>query len=158
MIDVARIFTTVISTAPWLPEFARAQTDFAAASEGEDVWVAARPTDGICGFISVWRPQSFIHHLYVDPRFHHQGVGTALLASLADWLPAPWTLKCAAANTLAHAFYTARGWRTIDTGVSENGPYFLLEHPGMSTTSSTEQAGNRPLPDTQDGDATAAQG
>jgi len=128
LIAVARIFTTIISTAQWLPEHSRTETNFAAASEGEDVWVAERPAVGICGFISVWRPQSFIHHLYVDPRFHHQGVGTALLASLADWLPEPWTLKCAASNTAALVFYESRGWRTIDTGVSENGPYFLLEH------------------------------
>lgn len=127
-VDVTRIFTTVISSAQWLPEAARAETDFAAASEGEEIWVAERPEGGVCGFISVWRPQSFIHHLYVDPRFQRQGVGTALLASLADWLPEPWTLKCVAANSLALAFYSARGWKPIETGVSENGRYILLEH------------------------------
>lgn len=126
--DITRIFTTVVSTAQWLPEAARAETDFAAASEGEEIWVAERPGVGVCGFISVWRPESFIHHLYIDPRFHRQGIGTALLESLANWLPEPWTLKCAAANTLAFAFYTARGWKQIETGVSENGPYFLLAH------------------------------
>ncbi len=134
LIEVARIFQTVVSSAQWLPESSRAATDFAAASEGEDVWVAYRESLGICGFISVWRPQSFIHHLYVDPRYHRQGIGTALLRSLADWLPGPWTLKCAAANTSAIAFYTAQGWRRIDTGISENGKYFLLEHQSERTS------------------------
>ena len=129
LIDVVRIFQTVVSSAQWLPESSRGATDFAAASEGEDVWVAYKKSIGVCGFISVWRPQSFIHHLYVDPRCHRQGIGTALLASLADWLPAPWTLKCAAANTSALAFYTARRWKSIDTGISENGKYILLEYP-----------------------------
>jgi GNAT superfamily N-acetyltransferase len=129
LIDAARIFQTVVSSAQWLPESSRSATDLAAASEGEDISVAYRKTTGVCGFISVWRPQSFIHHLYVDPRCHRQGVGTALLASLADWLPAPWTLKCAAANTSALAFYTAHGWKPIDTGISENGKYILLEYP-----------------------------
>ncbi|WP_417735119.1 GNAT family N-acetyltransferase [Rosistilla oblonga] len=126
-IDAGRIFRDVVSSAHWLPVASRLQTDFAAASEGEDVFVCCDAENVVQGFVAVWRPEAFIHHLYVDSRFRNQGVGTLLLDSLDSWLPRPWTLKCANANHAAMAFYLSRGWRLIAEGENEHGSYSVLE-------------------------------
>jgi GNAT superfamily N-acetyltransferase len=79
------------------------------------------------GLLSVWVPESFIHHVYVDPEFERQGVGTALLSSLETWLPLPWQLKCVIANTSARAFYATHGWIEVGSGNGDQGRYALLE-------------------------------
>ncbi|QDS87903.1 Acetyltransferase (GNAT) family protein [Rosistilla ulvae] len=126
-IVAGRIYRDVVSSAHWLPAASRSQTDFAAASVGEEVFVCCDAENVSQGFVAVWRPDAFSHHLYVDSRFRNQGVGTLLLDSLEGWLPRPWTLKCANANRAAIAFYLARGWRWIDTGENEHGQYSVLE-------------------------------
>ncbi|HIE89654.1 MAG: GNAT family N-acetyltransferase [bacterium] len=30
------------------------------------------------GFISIWSPEKFVHHLYVDPKYQGRGVATIL--------------------------------------------------------------------------------
>ena len=130
MPNVERIFHETISVAPWIPEHARALPDFAAESAGELVFVCRNPDDCVLGFISIWEPEAFIHHLYVDPLHKRCGVGSTLLGSLDQWLPKPWRLKCVEKNTSAHAFYRALGWRTIDRGEGDHGTYLLLEYIG----------------------------
>jgi GNAT superfamily N-acetyltransferase len=130
MADVERIFSESISLAPWIPEHTRTPRDFAAESEGERIFVCRDPEDCITGFISIWEPAAFIHHLYVDALYKRRGVGTALLGSLDDWLPKPWRLKCVETNTSAYAFYCARGWHLIDRGHGVHGSYLLLEYTG----------------------------
>ena len=52
--------------------------DFTKQTEGERVWVAEHGAN-ICGFISIWQPDNFVHHLYVASDWHGQGIGRALL-------------------------------------------------------------------------------
>ena len=126
---IQRFFERVIREAEWLPDSARSETDFVASSPGESVFVCYAANGELAGLLAVYVPEAFIHHLYVAPEHQRQGVGTALLGSLASWLPLPWRLKCVRANRSAQAFYQSVGWRQIGTGNSDQGPYLLLEKP-----------------------------
>jgi len=124
---VQRLYERAVGRAAWLPAGVKADANFARASQGEAVFVCHGPEGRLVGLLSVWVPESFIHHVYVDPEFERQGVGTALLSSLETWLPLPWHLKCVRANASARAFYAAHGWIEIGSGDSDQGPFVLLE-------------------------------
>ncbi len=124
---VQRIYANCIANADWLPASARSAVDFAQASVGELVYVAIGQDGEIVGFVSVYAPESFVHHLYIVPSARGQGVGRCLLSSLEQWLAAPWRLKCVRANQDAFDFYMQLGWREVACGESEHGAYVLLE-------------------------------
>ncbi|WP_374356821.1 N-acetyltransferase family protein [Chitinimonas sp.] len=121
------IFAACISQADWLPACARLQTDFAAVSQGETIWVAVAADGSICGLVAIQLHDAYLHHLFVAPTAQGQGIGRALLQSLRGWLAPPWQLKCVRANRLAMRFYLANGWQEIGAGESEHGAYALLE-------------------------------
>jgi len=82
--------------------------DFEAQTKGEQVWVAEQGGT-LCGFIAIWQPDHFVHHLYVSSDWHGQGLGRALLEhGLANSPHA--SLKVAIRNTAARAFYHRLGW------------------------------------------------
>ncbi|MFB2864645.1 GNAT family N-acetyltransferase [Aeromonas sp. MdU4] len=86
--------------------------DFEAQTKGEQVWVAEQGGN-ICGFIAIWQPDHFVHHLYVASDWHGQGIGRALLEhGLAD-TPIS-SLKVALRNTAALAFYHRLGWENSE--------------------------------------------
>ncbi|MFN3148496.1 N-acetyltransferase family protein [Bremerella sp.] len=120
------LFEQFIQNADWLPEESRNNTDFAKTTEGERVFVALSDDGHIVGAMTVWEPESFIHCLFVDHQVQGQGIGTFLLDSLTQWLAFPWKLKCQASNRRALEFYRRRGWKKLETGLSDQGPYFLL--------------------------------
>jgi GNAT superfamily N-acetyltransferase len=101
--------------------------DFDTQTEGEDVLLAQSADTPITGFISVWMPDRFIHHLFVAPSSQRQGVGLALFRALPQWRARRYRLKCLTRNAAALAFYRAQGFTPIDAGVSEDGAYLLLE-------------------------------
>jgi GNAT superfamily N-acetyltransferase len=113
--------------AAWLPPAVRERSDFARDTEGEAILVAVGNTAEPEGFISVWEPESFIHHLYVRSSARRRGVGERLLNSLNGQLPKPWRIKCVHANAEALRFYLKRGWTEISSGTSEDGPFATLE-------------------------------
>ncbi len=123
------LYWQFLTDADWIDAEAEEGSSFAQASLGESVYVCDGPERGIRGLISVWVPESFIHHLYVDRQFQRQGVGKALLESLRPWLPPPWRLKCGTANCQALQFYRAQGWKHVETAIGRRGPYHLLEYP-----------------------------
>lgn len=86
---VNEIFAEATSSAQWLPPEERSSADFTKVSGGETVVVCYSPEDDILGFVSVYEPESFIHHLYVSRNCQGQGVGTVLLRSLEAWLLMP---------------------------------------------------------------------
>ena len=112
--------------AEWLPEPARASSDFARDTEGERILVAIGASGVLEGFVSVWEPDSFIHHLYVHPQSRAQGVAIGLLASLKS-LPFPWRLKCLRSNAGALGFYANLGWVECGRGDGDEGPYLVLQ-------------------------------
>lgn len=101
--------------------------DFGPQTEGEIVHVAADEANRPLGFISIWLPENFIHHLYIDPGRQRMGIGTLLLDSLAGWLPWPHRLKCLVENHGALAFYRRHGWREQDRGIDAAGEYLVME-------------------------------
>lgn len=106
------------------------RSDFATQTEGEIIHVAVDAGGNLLGFISVWLPENFVHHLYVMPDKKNRGIGTALLGSIASWLPLPHRLKCLAQNHPAIHFYRKHGWKELERGSDALGDYLLMEYSG----------------------------
>lgn len=100
--------------------------DFDTAIRDEEVLVAIIDSVAV-GFISIWMPEKFIHHLYVDQKYHDKGIGTQLLKAAIDKANFPITLKCLEKNTEAVAFYKRKGFIETERGPSEHGDYILFE-------------------------------
>lgn len=91
-------------------------SDFSQDTSEEEMWVALHK-ERIVGFISVWAQNSFIHHLYVDKKYHNKGIGSALLNEVAKHFPSPLRLKCLSQNEKAVKFYEKKGW--IHSGITK---------------------------------------
>jgi GNAT superfamily N-acetyltransferase len=96
--------------------------DFDTVTRGEDIWVA-QGDDAILGFVSIYRPAEFIHHLYVDPSRHRQGIGRALVTLALRQCGGHAELKCDEANRAAQDFYLAAGFRPVEWGWAASGPW-----------------------------------
>lgn len=113
---------------PWILPSRFKLNDFKRETEGEAIIVAE--WDGrIAGFASVWEPDGFVHHLYVDPKMHRRGIGRALIAGLVEISDKPLELKCQTNNKPAMAFYRRLGFQTADSGVSDMGPWIRYRAP-----------------------------
>ncbi len=119
------IYRECRSEATWL--LSKEESDFARDTEGEALFVAVGSDDEPEGFVSVWEPEAFIHHLYVRSGSRKKGIANQLLNSLATRMFGPWRLKCVRANRVALAFYLANGWLEVSSGVGEDGPFAVLE-------------------------------
>jgi GNAT superfamily N-acetyltransferase len=100
--------------------------DFDAQTDEEEIWVAELKGK-IEGFAAIWVPDNFIHHLYVAPDHHREGIGEALLDACLGYYGKPLTLKCLKRNENALAFYTAQGWKPVDEGGDDLGEYMVLQ-------------------------------
>jgi GNAT superfamily N-acetyltransferase len=100
--------------------------DFEKEINGEYVLVAILDTI-IVGFISIWMPNNFIHHLYIDQKFQDKGIGTQLLKATIQKTRLPISLKCLEKNTKAVDFYKRKGFVEKERGLSEHGDYILFE-------------------------------
>jgi GNAT superfamily N-acetyltransferase len=129
-VKLASIYGQCCEEADWLPLSSKRQTDFERDTAGETIFVSVAPNGSITGFIAVWMPESFIHHLYVSRDACGQGVGTALLQFLRGRVPLPWRLKCGQANTQAASFYRNRGWELVESIDHDVEPFFLLQFTG----------------------------
>ncbi|WP_431825263.1 N-acetyltransferase family protein [Burkholderia sp. F1] len=114
----------------WQPGDAFQLADFDTQTEGERLLVAEDDGGRLAGFVSVWEPDHFIHHLYVDQSRHRRGIGRALLRALPGWPATRYRLKCLRANAPALAFYRASRFAEIGVGAAEDGEYLLLESNG----------------------------
>ncbi|MGN6094136.1 MAG: GNAT family N-acetyltransferase [Luteibacter jiangsuensis] len=112
-------------TFDWQPPDAFHLEDFDTQTEGERV-VVAEAADRIAGFISVWEPDDFIHHLFVDVGHMRQGVGRALLHALPGWPERAYRLKCLSRNQMALEFYQLHGFIETGRGSSDEGEYIVL--------------------------------
>lgn len=121
------IYRECRAEATWLPSVVKEKSNFARDTEGEALLVAVGSDDEPKGFVSVWMPDAFIHHLYVRSGSRQEGIGRALLDALGARMPMPWRLKCLRANDAAFSFYLSLGWREVSSGVGEDGPFAVLE-------------------------------
>ena len=124
---VEAIYRDCRREAAWLPSAIKARCDFSRDTEGEVILVAVGCDDQPAGFVSVWKSDRFIHHLYVRRCSRRKGIGQALLGALEATMSKPWRLKCLRANSEAMAFYSKLGWKETSSGSSEEGPFALLE-------------------------------
>jgi len=120
--DCARLYVRVLTdTFTWVsPERHRA-ADFLMAARDEEIFVAAEGAR-IMGLAALYRPQAFLHSLYVTER--GRGIGRALLHYVTASAGGRLQLKCQAANVRAQAFYDREGFRCTERG-EDNGVAWL---------------------------------
>jgi ribosomal protein S18 acetylase RimI-like enzyme len=104
-------------------------TVFATETEGEALFVAEDGQNKIVGFVSIYVPASFIHHLYVDPQLRNRGIGSALLAHAVAIAGGSATLKCQLGNQPALGFYRHLRWVEVVAGTNEYGAWVTLRSP-----------------------------
>jgi GNAT superfamily N-acetyltransferase len=115
---------------PWCPPEMFQPGDFERDSEGEEIWVAEYE-GAVAAFLSVSRPEHFIHLLFVDPARHKMGIGASLLAKAREVLGAAAWLKCQTGNVGALSFYRAQGWTVVPGGSNEIGPWSYVSAAGL---------------------------
>ena len=113
-------------TFSWLDASDFQLDDFEKHTQGEHIFVALLD-DIPVGFISIWTPTNFIHHLYVDQNYQGQKIGTALIKTAITDFKLPLTLKCLEKNSKAVEFYKKTGFTEKKRGQSVNGTYIFFE-------------------------------
>ena len=100
-------------TFTWLPPDRHRRDDFLRAAKDEEIYVAVEGREilGVAGF---YRPQNFLHSLYVAER--GRGVGKALLDHVSASASGPLSLKVQAPNLRAQAFYRREGFICTEEG------------------------------------------
>jgi ribosomal protein S18 acetylase RimI-like enzyme len=111
----------------WLDTSTYYLGSFDTATAGEHILVA-HVGNTIAGFISLWLPDNFIHHLYIDNHYQGQGIGTQLLNTARTCLQTPIGLKCLEKNTTAIDFYKHYGFTEKERGESGEGAYIFFEY------------------------------
>lgn len=102
--------------------------EFERETKGEIVLVAQQ--DGrIVGFAGLYGPDSFLHHLYIDPLFHGRGLGRELVNAAVKRARGRVSLKCQLINENALAFYARLGFERGDEGDDGAGPWIRLWAP-----------------------------
>ena len=115
-----------LQTFNWLNTTNAPLASFDADTVGEMVLVA-KVKNEVAGFISIWLPNDFIHHLYVRDIWQGKGIGSALMDAAKAHFTGPATLKCLVSNERAILFYTKTGWASKALGSSQECDYILFE-------------------------------
>ena len=110
----ADLYVRVLSeTFTWLPPERHRREDFLRAAKEEEVYVAVEGAR-VLGLAAFFRPQNFLHSLYVEAR--GAGVGKALLEHVAAQADGPLSLKVQTPNRRAQAFYRREGFLCMEEG------------------------------------------
>jgi ribosomal protein S18 acetylase RimI-like enzyme len=112
------------ATFTWRPKNWFKVADFLRFAKEEAVFIA-ESNGRILGLLSLYRPESFVHCLYVDTPAQGLGVGTALLAHAAKEARGPLSLKVDEPNKRAVLFYKGLGFIQQDSG-NDHGVHWLL--------------------------------
>ncbi|MEJ1239712.1 GNAT family N-acetyltransferase [Chryseolinea sp. T2] len=83
---------TRLITFSWVDTSQFMLSDFEKETDGEYILVAL---DGelLVGFVSIWIADNFVHHLYVDEKYHNKNIGSELLKTVIDKIGLPIRLK-----------------------------------------------------------------
>jgi len=126
--DLRKLYLIVRQkTFTWARSNSFSENDFDEDTKGEKVLVATEKNTTI-GFISIWEPENFIHHLYILPNYQNMGIGKKLINTAILELDIPLRLKCLEQNIRALEFYIKNGWVVKDEGIDSLGKYLLLEY------------------------------
>ena len=98
--------------------------DYVKSTQEDEVWLAEE-AGVILGFVSIYPPDNFIHHLFVHPARQGQGIGKQLLQIAEENLGRPMTLKAAIDNPRSFSFYEKYGWHQISIHEDLEEPYIL---------------------------------
>ncbi|HIG42804.1 MAG TPA: N-acetyltransferase [Gammaproteobacteria bacterium] len=96
--------------------------DFKSLVKNEQVLLAVREQQ-VVGFVSIWAPEKFIHHLYINPDQQKKGAANALIKSCIERHGLPLSLKSLTANTNACRYYENNNWVAENTGEGSEGIY-----------------------------------
>ena len=112
--DCARVYVRVLTdTFTWLPSDRHSEADFLNAARDEEIYVALE-RGRIVGVAALYRPQTFLHSLYVTER--GRGIGRILLHYVLAAAGGRLSLKCQTANKGAQTFYAREGFRCVEAG------------------------------------------
>jgi GNAT superfamily N-acetyltransferase len=100
-------------TFTWIAPDRHHEADFFRAARDEEIYVAVE-LGRIIGVAALYRPQNFLHSLYVEGR--GRGVGKALLDHVAAAADGPLSLKVQEPNRRAQAFYAREGFVCTESG------------------------------------------
>lgn len=111
--ELARIFIAARAGMDYLPDLhsdADTRLFIRRVVKRNAVWLAARE-GALLGFAALEPapPQSWLHHLYVDPAAQNAGAGSALLEKAKAELPGGFSLWTFQANLGARRFYERHG-------------------------------------------------
>ncbi len=112
-------------TFTWLDASSFQLADFDLHTEEESTFVALTNTQ-LVGFVSLWLPKRFVHHLYVHPNYLRKGIGKQLLNYALNTMGHPSVLKCLKQNQNALQFYLAQNWQIAEEAEDEEGVYYLM--------------------------------
>ncbi len=127
LVDLRKLFLEVRQkTFSWKDSSSFRLDDFDSETKGERVLIALCNAE-IAGFISVWLPDNFVHHLFVYSRFQNLGVGSKLLEKAITKFGLPISLKCLERNNNAVEFYKRKGFTAKATGGEGDNRYIFFE-------------------------------
>jgi GNAT superfamily N-acetyltransferase len=116
----AALYDRVVrATFTWFSELGDQAAKFASEAGEEEVYVAL--SEGrLVALAAFYRPDNFLHSLYVDYDAHGQGVGSALMAHIEAIADGPVSLKVQTRNTQARRFYERKGLRIVEEGADSD--------------------------------------
>lgn len=94
----------------WRPAGYFKASEFLRWAKDEEVYVADVGGE-IAGLLSFYRPENFIHCLYVDEDARGLGIGPRLIEHVRGLADGPLSLKVDEPNFPALQFYEHNGWR-----------------------------------------------
>ena len=113
VVDAANLYVRSGTAAfSWRPVGYFNAEDFIRFAEEEEVWMALMG-DALVGILSLFRPENFVHCLYVDPDAQRLGVGRSLVVQLRRETGEPLTLKLDTPNKNAIAFDNQNGLGSV---------------------------------------------
>jgi GNAT superfamily N-acetyltransferase len=104
---------TLRDTFTWIPAWRHNAQDFLRQANDEEIYVAVADAR-LVGVAAFYRPDNFLHSLYVADR--RRGVGKAMLDHVIAVATGPVSLKCQAVNLKAQAFYVREGFVVTEQG------------------------------------------
>ena len=100
--------------------------DYTKSTNEDEVWVA-HDANQIVGFVSIYKPDNFLHNLFVHPNHQCRRIGSQLLKVAEANLAATVSAKIAMDNIKACAFYEKNGWRLVSIHKDADEPYLLYK-------------------------------